>query len=96
MFLRFHCLGEFDDGKRSCRKRLADHNRRRRKPQPNASTSGGTTAESIGIKSVDDDPLGMPTNCDKDEDSRADPCLKYRELGLKYIALVKPGQIFGD
>lgn len=31
---RFHSLLEFDDGKRSCRKRLADHNRRRRKPQP--------------------------------------------------------------
>ncbi|KAJ8450097.1 hypothetical protein Cgig2_033291 [Carnegiea gigantea] len=28
---RFHVLSEFDDGKRSCRKRLADHNRRRRK-----------------------------------------------------------------
>ncbi|KAM1259905.1 hypothetical protein ACFX2I_039205 [Malus domestica] len=30
---RFHLLGEFDDGKRSCRKRLAGHNERRRKPQ---------------------------------------------------------------
>ncbi|KAJ6686064.1 SQUAMOSA PROMOTER-BINDING-LIKE PROTEIN 4 [Salix purpurea] len=28
---RFHMLSEFDNGKRSCRKRLADHNRRRRK-----------------------------------------------------------------
>ncbi|VFQ75776.1 unnamed protein product [Cuscuta campestris] len=28
---RFHLLTEFDNGKRSCRKRLADHNRRRRK-----------------------------------------------------------------
>ncbi|KAL7238548.1 hypothetical protein ACSBR2_004607 [Camellia fascicularis] len=28
---RFHQLSEFDNGKRSCRKRLADHNRRRRK-----------------------------------------------------------------
>nr|AXB72472.1 squamosa-promoter binding-like protein [Betula platyphylla] len=33
---RFHLLSEFDNGKRSCRKRLADHNRRRRKThQPN-------------------------------------------------------------
>ncbi|KAF7137680.1 hypothetical protein RHSIM_Rhsim07G0032900 [Rhododendron simsii] len=34
---RFHVLSEFDNGKRSCRKRLADHNRRRRKShhQPN-------------------------------------------------------------
>ncbi|CAN6816517.1 unnamed protein product [Brassica oleracea] len=30
---RFHALEEFDDGKRSCRKRLDGHNRRRRKPQ---------------------------------------------------------------
>lgn len=30
---RFHLLAEFDEGKRSCRKRLAGHNERRRKPQ---------------------------------------------------------------
>ncbi|KAJ8574351.1 hypothetical protein K7X08_026156 [Anisodus acutangulus] len=30
---RFHLLEEFDEGKRSCRKRLACHNERRRKPQ---------------------------------------------------------------
>ncbi|XP_050238665.1 squamosa promoter-binding-like protein 6 isoform X2 [Mercurialis annua] len=30
---RFHLLVEFDDIKRSCRKRLAGHNERRRKPQ---------------------------------------------------------------
>ncbi|KAL2650866.1 hypothetical protein R1flu_018994 [Riccia fluitans] len=50
---RFHSLSEFDEGKRSCRKRLADHNRRRRKPQPTA--SGGTTAESIAFKNEDHD-----------------------------------------
>ncbi|XP_042506625.1 squamosa promoter-binding-like protein 16 [Macadamia integrifolia] len=31
---RFHLLAEFDEVKRSCRKRLDGHNRRRRKPQP--------------------------------------------------------------
>ncbi|XVF60016.1 hypothetical protein PTKIN_Ptkin08bG0008500 [Pterospermum kingtungense] len=31
---RFHDLGEFDDEKRSCRKRLDGHNRRRRKFRP--------------------------------------------------------------
>ncbi|KAM7480168.1 hypothetical protein LguiA_028381 [Lonicera macranthoides] len=31
---RFHSPEEFDEGKRSCRKRLDGHNRRRRKPQP--------------------------------------------------------------
>ncbi|KAL1550009.1 Squamosa promoter-binding-like protein [Salvia divinorum] len=29
---RFHLLPEFDQGKRSCRRRLAEHNERRRKP----------------------------------------------------------------
>ncbi|KAK7379581.1 hypothetical protein VNO80_05044 [Phaseolus coccineus] len=33
---RFHALSEFDDKKRSCRKRLSDHNARRRKPPPDA------------------------------------------------------------
>ncbi|KAG5063544.1 hypothetical protein JHK85_004727 [Glycine max] len=32
----FHLLSEFDQGKRSCRKRLAGHNERRRKPPPSS------------------------------------------------------------
>nr|AGI62055.1 SQUAMOSA promoter-binding-like 7 [Erycina pusilla] len=35
---RFHLLVEFDDVKRSCRKRLDGHNRRRRKPQPDCTS----------------------------------------------------------
>lgn len=38
---RFHLLVEFDDGKRSCRKRLAGHNERRRKP-PSGRYAGHT------------------------------------------------------
>lgn len=38
-FVRFHPLSEFDEGKRSCRRRLAGHNRRRRKTQPDDATS---------------------------------------------------------
>ncbi|KAK4784184.1 hypothetical protein SAY86_018552 [Trapa natans] len=34
---RFHGLSEFDENKRSCRKRLSDHNARRRKPHPDVS-----------------------------------------------------------
>ncbi|XP_019159549.1 PREDICTED: squamosa promoter-binding-like protein 8 isoform X2 [Ipomoea nil] len=42
---RFHVLSEFDNGKRSCRRRLADHNRRRRKnpQQPNRETAFNNT-----------------------------------------------------
>ncbi|KAF7098360.1 hypothetical protein CFC21_100108 [Triticum aestivum] len=38
---RFHVLTEFDEAKRSCRRRLAEHNRRRRKP-----AAGSTAASS--------------------------------------------------
>ncbi|KAK1407780.1 hypothetical protein QVD17_39407 [Tagetes erecta] len=37
---RFHSLEEFDEGKRSCRRRLAGHNRRRRKTHPENPTNG--------------------------------------------------------
>ncbi|XP_020582999.1 squamosa promoter-binding-like protein 17 [Phalaenopsis equestris] len=36
---RFQLLPEFDQGKRSCRRRLAGHNERRRKPHPGPLTS---------------------------------------------------------
>lgn len=36
---RFHPVSEFDEGKRSCRRRLAGHNRRRRKTQTEDDTS---------------------------------------------------------
>nr|AMY26632.1 sbp domain-DNA binding [Linum usitatissimum] len=36
---RFHLLAEFDQGKRSCRRRLAGHNERRRKPSPGSMLS---------------------------------------------------------
>lgn len=39
MSFRFHPLSEFDEGKRSCRRRLAGHNRRRRKTQPEDASS---------------------------------------------------------
>ncbi|KAJ6804225.1 squamosa promoter-binding-like protein 14 isoform X1 [Iris pallida] len=37
---RFHQLNEFDQGKRSCRRRLAGHNERRRKPPPGLLSPG--------------------------------------------------------
>ncbi|KAJ4968128.1 hypothetical protein NE237_014829 [Protea cynaroides] len=39
---RFHVLQEFDEGKRSCRRRLAGHNRRRRKTHPDAVVNGSS------------------------------------------------------
>ncbi|GMJ02153.1 squamosa promoter binding protein-like 1 [Hibiscus trionum] len=43
---RFHDLQEFDEGKRSCRRRLAGHNQRRRKTHPdNLPTAGSLNDE---------------------------------------------------
>ncbi|KAG6428012.1 hypothetical protein SASPL_112260 [Salvia splendens] len=41
---RFQLLSEFDNGKRSCRKRLADHNRRRRKSRPKITSASENLA----------------------------------------------------
>ncbi|KAE9604599.1 hypothetical protein Lal_00010826 [Lupinus albus] len=38
---RFHILQEFDEGKRSCRRRLAGHNKRRRKTHPDPTVAHG-------------------------------------------------------
>ncbi|WOL17399.1 squamosa promoter-binding-like protein 12 isoform X1 [Canna indica] len=43
---RFHDLTEFDQKKRSCRRRLSDHNARRRKPRPNIISFNSTTLSS--------------------------------------------------
>lgn len=39
LWCRFHEICQFDDTKRSCRKRLAGHNQRRRKNQPDPQTT---------------------------------------------------------
>ncbi|KAE8724212.1 Squamosa promoter-binding protein, putative isoform 2 [Hibiscus syriacus] len=42
---RFHVLQEFDEGKRSCRRRLTSHNRRRRKTHPDNLPTAGSLDE---------------------------------------------------
>ncbi|KAG8099896.1 hypothetical protein GUJ93_ZPchr0013g36279 [Zizania palustris] len=50
---RFHELSEFDDEKRSCRRRLAGHNERRRK-------SSADAARGVGCRNADQDGRGHP------------------------------------
>ncbi|KAL9166000.1 hypothetical protein ABFS82_05G001400 [Erythranthe guttata] len=67
---RFHGLSEFDEKKRSCRRRLSDHNARRRKPQqetiqfnPTRLSSpfyGGSKQMSFVLNSS---PLKTPESC---------------------------------
>ncbi|CAM0911863.1 unnamed protein product [Alopecurus aequalis] len=47
---RFHLLTEFDEAKRSCRKRLDGHNRRRRKPQPDTMNSANFMTSQQGTR----------------------------------------------
>lgn len=48
---RFHELTEFDDAKRSCRRRLAGHNERRRK---NSTEFKGNRRELVAYGEIDD------------------------------------------
>ncbi|KAJ6357197.1 hypothetical protein OIU78_005133 [Salix suchowensis] len=45
---RFHMLQEFDEGKRSCRRRLAGHNKRRRKTHPENIVNEGSLNDEKG------------------------------------------------
>ncbi|TQD96878.1 hypothetical protein C1H46_017483 [Malus baccata] len=45
---RFHVLQEFDEGRRSCRRRLAGHNRRRRKTHPDTVVNEGSLNDERG------------------------------------------------
>ncbi|KAJ8499993.1 hypothetical protein OPV22_010545 [Ensete ventricosum] len=58
---RFHVLQEFDDVKRSCRRRLDGHNKRRRKSQPDSINSGRWFSDRQGVTGVSTHPLVYPT-----------------------------------
>lgn len=54
MFGRFHILSDFDEGKRSCRRKLERHNnRRRRKP---ADSGVADDKEPQGVTQIEDGP----------------------------------------
>ncbi|KAL0710437.1 hypothetical protein Bca4012_017415 [Brassica carinata] len=58
---RFHALEEFDEGKKSCRKRLDGHNRRRRKPQPDHIGRHATFFQGSKLLNFSSSPHGFPT-----------------------------------
>ncbi|XP_078181475.1 squamosa promoter binding protein-like 3 [Carex rostrata] len=66
---RFHELSEFDDSKRSCRRRLAGHNERRRKSSSDTHQSGGNSTGEGSARCRQADPpdgrripLNVPSN----------------------------------
>lgn len=50
---RFHEVSEFDEAKRSCRRRLAGHNERRRKGSADQSGGEGSSRKGVGQQSKD-------------------------------------------
>ena len=56
---RFHPLQEFDEGKRSCRRRLAGHNKRRRKSNIDVNGANG-----LNIPVGSADTIAQPGNAD--------------------------------
>ncbi|CAG7880314.1 hypothetical protein HID58_009536 [Brassica napus] len=58
---RFHGLEEFDEGKKSCRKRLDGHNRRRRKPQPDHTDRTATFFQGSKLLDFSSSPHVFPT-----------------------------------
>lgn len=49
-FCRFHVLPDFDEGKRSCRRKLERHNNRRRRRKPNDPKGGKESSDPKGGK----------------------------------------------
>ncbi|KAG0502267.1 hypothetical protein HPP92_002339 [Vanilla planifolia] len=64
---RFHLLQEFDEGKRSCRRRLLGHNKRRRKTNSNAPLSETLTTGDQTISHL----LRIVTNLTSDRSERS-------------------------
>uniref|UniRef100_A0A0D9YN60 SBP-type domain-containing protein n=1 Tax=Oryza glumipatula TaxID=40148 RepID=A0A0D9YN60_9ORYZ len=61
---RFHVLAEFDEAKRSCRKRLTEHNRRRRKPTAGGQSSKDSPPPPPSKKGTDASIASSYTSCD--------------------------------
>ncbi|XP_071711452.1 squamosa promoter-binding-like protein 6 [Rutidosis leptorrhynchoides] len=77
---RFHLLSEFDDGKRSCRKRLADHNERRRKPHGckfKGSTRAKATSSSNWHIKLDDEMANELRSMSSITDAQLHSCQQY-------------------
>ena len=60
LFFRFHILTDFDEGKRSCRRKLERHNKRRRRRPTDLINIVEEDKEHQGDISVDDNCAGKP------------------------------------
>ncbi|KAF7098359.1 hypothetical protein CFC21_100107 [Triticum aestivum] len=80
---RFHVLTEFDEAKRSCRRRLAEHNRRRRKP-----AASSTMAASKDSASPSDNNTLSTTKSTISSNTSAISCLQQGQA--REVAATRP------
>ncbi|KAJ7527214.1 hypothetical protein O6H91_16G042900 [Diphasiastrum complanatum] len=85
---RFHPLQLFDEGKRSCRRRLDGHNRRRRKTQPDTAAARayflaeeGSGGRSAGVLSL----LNILSRLQENSSERTNGLINEQDLLLEYI-----------
>ncbi|GMI75127.1 squamosa promoter binding protein-like 2 [Hibiscus trionum] len=98
---RFHGLSEFDEKKRSCRRRLSDHNARRRKPQTEAvrfSAARPSSAEYGGkqLMSFAWDKVPFIHNARPNETFTWEGTFDSRSSQLKGYAPTKAGNVNGQ
>ncbi|XWS45870.1 hypothetical protein CRYUN_Cryun14cG0016300 [Craigia yunnanensis] len=87
---RFHVLSEFDDSKRSCRRRLAGHNERRRKSSQDSASRNSAQGRALSLLSSRADSWISPS----DLSSRSSAAL--RELIAENRAAILAGQLILD
>ncbi|XP_052188154.1 squamosa promoter-binding-like protein 14 [Diospyros lotus] len=81
---RFHPLSEFDEGKRSCRRRLAGHNRRRRKTQTeDVSSHTVLPGNNVSAGNGDLDIVNLLTTLARIQGNKEVKCTDYSSVANK-------------
>ncbi|CAN0921804.1 Squamosa promoter-binding-like protein 8 [Linum grandiflorum] len=92
---RFHLLTEFDNGKRSCRKRLADHNRRRRKSNQ-AGVNSSQSNETLKAPAAAAAETGWNDNSPSDNLTERSPSESGIQSCSSVTVAVSPPRMFLD
>lgn len=99
---RFHGLAEFDLKKRSCRRRLSDHNARRRKPQPEAIPFGSSRLSAMFYDSrqrtnllFGEAPYGQMRSFASSSWDNPGECFKFAETKAPWLKPTRAADIGG-
>ncbi|WVZ77937.1 hypothetical protein U9M48_025728 [Paspalum notatum var. saurae] len=99
---RFHGLAEFDQKKRSCRRRLNDHNARRRKPQHEAIPFGSSRLSAMFYDSrqrtnllFGQAPYGQMRSCASASWDNPGECFKFTETKAPWLKPIRAAGVDG-